>query len=137
MDWLQDFRRAVFSNLADPEVVELAHKDPRTLPELVAVVRAWLPYGFAGPDWHRIMSLQESAARGSWACADAAAFFAAVALLRRAASLSLCVEQHPDDDSYSHVRMVVDGAVLEPWPERRWEVPACSGRVDVRKLVGR
>lgn len=134
-DVAADFFRAVHENLADPDVVAFARGDARTLPELVSFVQLLIPYGYDGPSEHLIMSYAGSAARRYWSCADAAAFLAAIAVERDVRPLRLCVERHPDVPSYSHVRMVAAGAVLEPFPSRRWEVAACSGIVDVRAMV--
>jgi hypothetical protein len=134
--WLDELRHAIRANLSDPRIRELAARRAWGLRDAVAWVRTRIPYRYDGPWAHRIVSLAGVELRGYGACGDGAALIAAVGLLRNLEGLSLCIEQLPNVAQYGHVRIVHRHDALEPWPERRWEVPACSGLVDVRELVG-
>lgn len=137
--WEAELREALRENLSHPRVRALAvsvRSTSRTgLRDVVAWVRKNVPYRYDGPWGHRIGSLSVVEQRGYGACGDGAAIVGAVGILRGIKPLSLCIEAHPNLPLYGHVRIVHRGSPLEPWPEMRWEVPACSGLVDVQELL--
>jgi hypothetical protein len=136
-EWLRDFVAATRLNMADGFVRALASNVQRTgsMRDAVAWVRAWIPYGYDGGRHHRVMPLEECLQRGYGACADGAAVLAAVGVVAGVLSLRLCIEGNPSDASYSHVRMFAGDEPCEPWPERRWETPSCTGLWDLRALL--
>lgn len=137
--WLSDWFSAVDRNVEilqrDPlgaGIVEMARGLPIFSSRRVAKwIHAHLPYQFDGPA-HRISDVNESGARGYWACADGSAFAAAAFALAGMPDVHLCYETVQGLDGYAHARAVVGRRFVEPWPEhRRPEARSCSMLVDV------
>jgi hypothetical protein len=134
--WLRQFVVAVRTNLADPQLVELARRAGSPAQKALAAalhVRRTLPYRF---DRSPILSLRAAQKRGFGACGDGTAAVAAVVILAGGVP-TLCYEEiGPSDPHYAHVRLIADGVGADAYPDASWNVNACSVRRDVRELVG-
>lgn len=147
--WLAiDLRNAVAKNLA-PEseraretmrellVAAGKRRDTFAARRMAATLRERIPYRYDGDARHRIASLDDVHARNFGACADGAAAVAAAVLLTQGLHEGhLCCETVEGEPQYSHARVYVDAAVVEPWPEfRRPEANGCTLFVDVLELL--
>jgi hypothetical protein len=147
--WLAiDLRNAVAANLAPSsaraqetmrELLDAANRrrDSRVASRMAATLRERIPYRYDGDARHRIASLDDVHARNFGACADGAAAVAAALILTGGLHRGhLCCETVEGEPQYSHARVYVDAAVVEPWPEfRRPEANGCTLFVDVLELL--
>jgi len=133
--WFRQFVSAVRLNAKDVELWAIAdaHRgDVLAAAEACALhVRTVLGYRFEGAK-HRILELEACRRRGFGACGDACAAIAAVVLMLDG-ECSLCYEQTRTLNSYAHVRMFVNGAYVDAFPDASLEVDRCAATEKVTR----
>jgi hypothetical protein len=113
-DWRYDLAAATAQNVDDPTLQALVKANGYRVRDLAA--NAWrssVRYVYGGP--HHVIGSWASCRRNGGACADAAAFVAALAVLvGDGGNAFVCTEVHGTRADYHHARTTWGGRVVDP-----------------------